>query len=297
MSLLESVTSGFGRAFDAFQNAWESERAVTARAVILVIVFLGSILIIELKRRGMLPEGVSAVIPDVNHLAAIGWAVSVLLIFELVALALSFARSVANALGAQLEVYSLILLRDAFKQLSAFEEPIEVAGHWNDVFSMIADSLGALGLFIIANGFSRLQRHRPITRSATSQQRFVNIKKMVCLALLGILAWLLIYDAYSIATTGRPLRLFDIFFTTLVFVDVLVALISLGFSRSHPVVFRNFGFALVAVLLRLALASDAFYRPALGVGAGIVAVGITLAYNEAIRALHQEEGPAAVEES
>jgi len=209
----------------------------------------------------------------------------------------SFARSVANALGAQLEVYSLILLRDAFKQLSAFEEPIEVAGHWNDVFSMIADSLGALGLFIIANGFSRLQRHRPITRSATSQQRFVNIKKMVCLALLGILAWLLIYDAYSIATTGRPLRLFDIFFTTLVFVDVLVALISLGFSRSHPVVFRNFGFALVAVLLRLALASDAFYRPALGVGAGIVAVGITLAYNEAIRALHQEEGPAAVEES
>jgi hypothetical protein len=91
--------------------------------------------------------------------------------------------------------------------------------------------------------------------------------------------YLLLYDGYRIATGAGAIRLFDIFFTTLVFADVLLAIVSLGFSQRYAVVFRNFGFAFVAVLLRLALTSEAFYRPAVGVTAGLFAVGITVVYN------------------
>jgi len=283
MRRLSRLHSPSDALFDRIRRDWESKRSRSGRALVLVAVFLGSIAIIELRRLGLLPAAMRPIVPDVSHLAAIAWSLSILLVFEIVELILALEKSVAGALGVQLEVYSLILLRDAFVQLSEFGEPLVVAGHWNAVFAMAADAAGAILLFLITNWYRRLQRHTRITPDQSMQTLFVSIKKLIGLLLLLVILGLIAFDISSVASGNGAILIFDVFFTTLVFADVLLAFVSLGFSQSHPVVFRNFGFAFVAVLLRLALASEDFYRPAMGVAAGIVALGVTFAYNDSLK--------------
>jgi len=115
------------RLFDAFRDAWSSRPGRIGRAWVLVSVFLGGLVVVELRRQGWLGEsGWLAEVVPLNHLIAIRWTVSVLLVFEIIRLILVLERSVANALSGQLEVYCLILLRDAFLPLETFGEPLEV---------------------------------------------------------------------------------------------------------------------------------------------------------------------------
>lgn len=269
--------------FNLFRDMWLSRSSKTIRACSLVAIFLGGLAVIELRRLSLLGDGSFAEAIPTNHLASIRWTVSVILVFEIVRLVLVLERSVANMLSGQLEVYSLILLRDAFIPLESFGEPLNLTGQSEVVMAMIADATGAILLFLICQYFMRLQQHQPITEDDTSSERFVAIKKIIATGLLLLLLGLIIADARMVMMTGKVLRVFDIFFTVFVFVDVLLALVSMSFSRSHPVVFRNFGFAFVAVLLRLALAAPEFARPALGVEAGVFAVFLTVVYNYAMR--------------
>ena len=267
------------RTFDAIVSFWEEPRTVAVRSAILVTTLLVSVGLIELRRQGLLDSVLPGVELPTNHFVAISWTISVLLLFEIVMLVLTLARSVAKSLGGQLEVYALILLLDAFLPLSEFGEPIELDGHWHPVLAMLSDAGGAVLLFFLASIYTRLQRHASITQDETGRDRFVAIKKLIGLGLLGFLV-LLVGSSVLNAGRGEPgPRVFDWFFTAFVFVDVLLAMVSTAFTRSHPIVFRNFGFAFVAVMLRLSLAAPEFYRPALGVGAGLFAVGLTLTYN------------------
>lgn len=290
MRLGDWVLRWSGWVFDGVRDGWGSGRGRRLRALLLVVVFFGSIGVVELGRLGLLPGGLGEAVGGVSHLAAIAWTVSVLLVFEVVQLVLTLERSVAGAMGAQLQLYSLILMRDAFVGLESFGEPLEIAGRWDVGLAMAADAAGALVLFLVALWYGRLQRHDPITVKPGSRDAFVAVKKLVALVLLGVIVWLLVYDAWRIATGAGAIRLFDLFFTTLVFADVLLALVSLGFSQRYAVVFRNFGFAFVAVMLRLALTSDVFYRPAIGVAAGLFAVGVTAVYNLSSPVPHGDGG-------
>lgn len=58
-----------------------------------------------------------------------------------------------------------------------------------------------------------------------------------------------------------------------------LVLISLGYSSLFPVVFRNSGFAVATVLLRVGITEPAYYDVGLGSAAALYAMGITLAYN------------------
>jgi len=246
-------------------------------------VLVGGITLTELSRRGMLPETDRMSSVPTTHLAAIGWTVTVLLIYEVVEMLRALPRSVAASVARHLQLYALVLLRDAFAELSTFEEPIRVTlddAHALGV--MGSDALGAVLLFLGATLFSRMQAHRPITKDTARVGEFVRMKRAIALSLVGILAALCVRDAVSLLWGEQEHRLFDTFFTVLIFVDVLLAVISLAYTEIPAVVFRNFGFALAAILLRLAIASPEFLRPLLGVAGAVTAIGVTLAYNLAI---------------
>jgi hypothetical protein len=51
--------------------------------------------------------------------------------------------------------------------------------------------------------------------------------------------------------------------------DVLIMLISLGYSGSYPVVFRSFGFAVATVLIRLALMAPPYVNALLGLASAL----------------------------
>ena len=153
----------------------------------LTAVFLLGMILIEVNRRGWLPSAISDGVP-IKHFDAIIWAFTLLLLAEVVSLIFALAKSVATAAGKQLEIMSLILVRQSFKELTKFSEPIE----WSDtvqtqVLYILSDAFGALVIFAVLVLFTRLQRHQPISNDDAERHSFIADKKLVSLLLLGVL--------------------------------------------------------------------------------------------------------------
>lgn len=276
--------------FDSLESKWENLATQRWVATALTLVFLMGMVVIESNRRGWLPAEVAKHIPD-KHFDAIIWAFTLLLLAEVISLIFALAQSVATAVGKQLEIMSLILVRQSFKELSKFPEPIE----WSDgvrdqVLYILSDAFGALAIFaILVLYYTRLQRHRPITQNLTELSSFVAAKKVIALTLLASLfvIGIQVVSSWNQGAMDDSLfsalsqHFFEIFYTLLIFADVLIVLISLRSSIAYPVVFRYFGFAVATVLIRLALTAPHFFDAALGVIAAVFAVGLTWIYNRA----------------
>ena len=267
------------RIFDAFEAWWEGATARRYVAVVLVGGFLISLGVIELSRLGWLPQSAGHV--STNHFKAIDIAFTLFLVVELIGLIVGLATSVADTAGKQFEVFSLILLRRSFKELVKFEEePIEwtfEAGR-EAVQFLVLDATAALLIFLTLGLFYKLQHHQPITQTRGQAQYFVAQKKLVANVLLAILAGMSGYALFQLASGAEPIPFFNAFYTILIFSDVLVVLISLRYSATYHVVFRNSGFAAATVMIRLALSGPRYLGAALGVGAALFNLGVAAAY-------------------
>ncbi len=268
----------FGRAFDRLDAAWESAATRRWTANALAVAFVGTLAVIEAHRWGVLPAGLAAVVPR-SHFAAIGVAFTALLLVETVGLVLALADSVAGSVGKQFELFSLILLRDAFKALGTLSEPVEWASAEAPVRVALADGAGALAVFAGVLLYDRLQQHRRITADSAEQARFVAAKKTIALVLLAAIAVAGVDDLRRYATGADPYPFFDRVFTALIFADVLLVLVSLRYTSTYAVVFRNAGFALATVVLRLALVAPGVSGVGLGVGATAFLLALAWLYS------------------
>jgi hypothetical protein len=66
------------------------------------------------------------------------------------------------------------------------------------------------------------------------------------------------------------------FYTILILSDILVVLISQCYQPSFFAVFRNSGFALSTLIIRIALAAPPFYNVLLGLSAALFAILLTI---------------------
>ncbi len=272
------MAAQLSRFVTVLENVWDGRRVRAARSISLVVVLVVGAALIELGG-WIWPMGGPQWLPKV-HLAAISWAIALLLLYELVEMTFAIAKSVASSVARYLQLYALVLLRDAFLKLESFPEPINVAlGDMTNVAVMLADAAGAVLLFVSATIFARFQRHAPITVDAADGERFVAIKRIIVLLLLCVLVTLCMLPVLEAAGLASSVQILETFFTVLVFADVLLAFVSLAFTTNPAIVFRNFGFAFSAIILRLALSSPEFIRPALCVVGAIIAIAMTLAYN------------------
>jgi hypothetical protein len=274
MSLLQTSA----RFFDRVEHAWEAPRTRRATGTTLVVLFVGALIAVELNRRGLLPEPLASRI-STSHFAAISLAFTALLLVEVVELILALSRSVATSVGVQFQLFSLILLREAFKEIGKLPEPVVWEDSQEAILHALADAAGALLVFVGVIAYVRLQRHRRITESETEQRRFVQAKKALALALLAAFVVAAVDDGWRVVTDNDPYPLFEAFFTALIFADILIVLVSLRYTDTYAVVFRNAGFALATVVLRLALVAPVYVNAALGVGATAFVIALTAAYN------------------
>ncbi|MFN3413137.1 MAG: hypothetical protein ACK42L_03645 [Thermoanaerobaculum sp.] len=270
-----SSAAGF---FDRFACGWESARWQRRLGSLLVAAFLLTLAVIELNRQGLLPQWAATAVPK-NHFYAVNLAFTMLLLVELVALVLSLATSVTASLGKQLEIFSLILLRNVFKEFTAFSEPVGWRQAAPSVGPMLADVLGAVLVFVVLGFFYRAQRHQPITEKENEQASFVASKKLIAVALLFLFAAIGLHHVWVFLTAGHTYGFFEVMYTVLILSDVLVVLVSLRYSSTYRVVFRNSGFAATTVLLRLALIAPPLLNAALGLAAALLSLAVTLAYN------------------
>jgi len=264
--------------YASLNEFWEGRALRRVVSVSLILVFLGSLALIELNRSVL--DAPLPWFPYTSHFAAISLAFTLVLAVEVVSLIFVIPCSISRALGNQFEILSLILLRNAFKELSHFPEPIEVMGHLDSLYRILSDAGGALAVFALL-GLYRwlLRRHKDAITDPIDLRRFVSIKRIVALALLASFILLAVYDIVQWIRIDRPYEFFAEFYTLLIFSDILIMLLSQRYLSTYQAVFRYSGFALSTVLIRLALTADPFYNSVIGAASVVFAVLVTLIYN------------------
>lgn len=265
--------------FGGLQQAWESQKTRKLTGSLLISGFLLALFLIELKRLGLLPGPLSHIVPN-SHFYAVNFAFTLLLGVEVIGLIFALVHSVANSVGKQLEILSLILLRDSFKEFIYFNEPIIWSDIQESVLHILSDTGGAIVVFLLLGMYYKMQTHQKITSEEQEQKRFVGYKKMVSILLLVTFTVIGLYDFTLFLTNQNPFDFFNTFYTILIFSDILIVLISLQYSSSYHIVFRNSGFALITVLIRLALTSPAYFNVGLALTACLFALGLTYSYNK-----------------
>lgn len=172
--------------FDCIHHFWEHPRTQKILAVLILLTYLLALAGIEANREGLLPEWMARLTPT-SHFQAIQLAFTLILGMELMELILSISGSLSKSLGKQFEVMALILLRDAFKQLSHLPEPVSITDP-QPLLLIASSGAGALIIFICLGFYHRLRAHQNYISDPLEQMRYVMSKKLMALGLVLLFA-------------------------------------------------------------------------------------------------------------
>jgi hypothetical protein len=262
--------------FDPLLHFYEQERLHRKISVGLVVVFLCSLFVIELNRQGLLPAGLSAMIPR-NHLHAVHTAFTVILILEVIQLIFVLPCSFSRSLGKQFEILSLVLVRNAFKELSYFPEPFSYLGNEEKILHIVANGFGALLLFALLGVYYKIQKRSGEDGRSIDLYGFVASKKAISLLLLISFVCMGGYSVYQTLMGVEHPDFLHGFYTQLILTDILIVLVSQCFHPSSRMIFRNSGYALATLMIRIALVAPVYYNVLLGGAAISFAILLTLA--------------------
>lgn len=261
--------------FDPLHHLWEQEKLERKISTLLVLFFVISVVAIELKRQGLLAYSIFSFIPT-NHFYAVSSAFTVVLILEVISLVFTIPCSFSKSVGKQFEILSLILMRNAFKELAKFPEPLSFQGNEEAVLRIISDGFGALLVFALLGYYYRVQvKASEDAMRPTDLYAFVAAKKGIALMLLAVFMYMGGNSVYNTITGQEHTDFLHQFYTFLILTDILAVLISQCFQPSFYAVFRNSGFALSTLIIRIALAAPPYYNVLLGLTAAIFAISLT----------------------
>ena len=261
--------------FDPLHHLWEHEKMHRKISVLLVMFFIVSLIGIELKRQGYLSGSVVQYVPG-NHFYAVQAAFTVVLILEVISLIFTLPCSFSRSVGKQFEILSLILMRNAFKELSQFPEPISFAGNEVAILHILSNGFGALLIFALLGYYYRIQaRTADETMRPVDLYSFVAAKKGIALILLLVFCTMGIDSGIETYFGTRETDFLHEFYTILILTDILVVLISQCFHPNFAAIFRNSGFALSTLIIRIALAAPPYFDVLLGVAAALFAILLT----------------------
>ncbi|MDH4200756.1 MAG: hypothetical protein OEV66_10290 [Spirochaetia bacterium] len=99
---------------------------------------------------------------------------------------------------------------------------------------------------------------------------------IITLLFIGIKNFGDIFFRHDLETT------LEVFFTIFIFADILTVLIAMRYSQLFLSLFRNSGFALAIVLIRISITAPPFYREALALFAAVFSYSVAWIYNKSI---------------
>lgn len=257
--------------------------------------FLLHLLIISLVNAGILShEGKSELLGSL--IAAIYTPFSFILLYEVYLLVYYLPKSVITYIGKQYEIITLIVIRRIFKDISK----VEVKG-WEDLGSDLQlgyDLAATLLLFFLIFLFYKMNqpqiKKKQEQSSGRSEKafRFVQIRKLISIALVPILIGLALYSLgswiyehlYSVTELVEDVSdinniFFDDFFTILILTDVLILLISFFYTDHFSTVIRNSGFVISTILIKMSFSASGLLNPILIVSAVLFGVIILWIHN------------------
>ena len=261
--------------FDPLQTIYEHEKVHRKISMVLVLLFLCSLVAIELRRRGLLPQELATLVPG-NHFFAVHAAFTVILVLEVISLIFVLPCSFSRSVGKQFEILSLILIRNAFKELSYFGEPLGYEGNVDKILHILASGFGALLIFALLGVYYKIQRRSEEDGRHMDLYSFVASKKAISLMLLISFISMGGYAIYESLMGIEHVDFLHGFYTQLILTDILIVLVSQCFHPSAKMMFRNSGYALSTLMIRLALMAPVYYNVLLGAAAMIFAILLTL---------------------
>ena len=244
--------------FDALRSFWKTPAVQRRIFLALVVLFIATGIAVVLKRAGWLPAIFDTLISD-SPFAAIHLAFSLVLALEVVALVFAVADSVSRAVGKQLEIMALILLRDTFNDIGLLHNPLLVFEDYNVLIQVFATSIGALLLFVCLGFYVKIRRLHGYIKDEKERAKYVNTKKCVALAMFIIVVAIGGYDLFVVLVQGKPTNFFFAFYNTLIFFDILLVLVSQYYMPSFHATFRNSGYAVGTLIMRIALSAEQHY--------------------------------------
>lgn len=271
--------------------------------------------LVAMSRGGLLPSLLTTAIGE-SYLAALYTPFSFILFFEVLLMVLSLPASMTMSLGKQYQIVSLIILRSVFKDVAKFDRLPAFGEDWSALQPVLLDMGGGIAMFALLGVFHHVSDRPPKLTNphvvgaehSSGLQRFINQKKALAMLLALLLLWLagahllqwtlsaqaLIVHSVTSAVDVDQIFYVDLF-TVMVFVDVLVLLLSMRLDNRYQMVFRNAGYVIATILLRLSLSVDKpldVYLAVLAVVFGI-AVSATSRYWRWLDAQDSHDQPAA----
>ncbi len=273
--------------FDILYNRIESIKSFKIISTSLVVIFISSLFLIFLNNIFELPEFISKQFSH-NYFFAVETVFMLLLAVEIIEMVLVLPQSITDSIAKQFEIFSLILLRQGFKEFSHIELPIELESAIEPASHLLSDIFGALFIFAGVLVFTKMQKHRKITKNNIENKRFISAKKGLALVMIAAFIGIGFYDVYLFINHNETFQFFSMFYSVLIFSDILIVIISLRYSHLYCVVFRNTGFALATILIRFALSLPHYYDAAMGIIAMVFVIGISFIYNRFMKKLEKE---------
>lgn len=202
-----------------------------------------------------------------NYISAIYTPFSFLLIFEVFLLLVFIPKSFTRSIGKQFEIILLIVLRRIFKDISHFDSQ-HLIENLSKNSELLLDMMSVLVLFLLIAVFYRLKKREPSYESCGNIKSFIAIKQLIAMLMIPVMGFLIIisfggwfrelitfHHVQSLPMADINNVFYDVFFTILIFVDVLILIISFLYTRYFSQLVRNSGFVISTILIRLSFAA------------------------------------------
>ena len=263
--------------YDRLYHFWEGTATQRRLALGLLWIYLLTLAAVELQRKGRFPAWLPQ--PPTSHFWSIELAFTLILVMELLSFIFVLPASLSRSMGKQFEILTLILLRNAFKELPKFGEPVDIGmGNLFQIGEIAASAGAALLVFLCLGIYRHLQQGRNYIRDESRREGYVLSKKLVALILFGIFAGIGVEHVWAFLE-GRPAPggsgFFETIYTVLIFADIAMVLIAQRYMPSYFAVFRNSGFVIGTLLMRLALSAPPYLCAGLAVFAALYVLALS----------------------
>ena len=208
---------------------------------------------------------------------------SILLAYEVYQLIRAIPESFSTAVGKQFEIVTLLVVRDIFKRLSE----LEFSGDWtidSELKLIIIECFTFITLFTTSLIYrANSNTDAKVDFKDSDLLNFVQNKQKIAVVLLSTYLVVAMFSFSNwIISVGegdgsvtREIFFLD-FFTILILADILILLISYGYSTDFTNLARNTGFILSTVVLRVAIGATGVSSMILFVLGGILGIAVLI---------------------
>ena len=208
---------------------------------------------------------------------------SILLAYEVYQLIRAIPESFSTAVGKQFEIVTLLVVRDIFKRLSE----LEFSGDWtidSELKLIIIECFTFITLFTTSLIYrANSNTDAKVDFKDSDLLNFVQNKQKIAVVLLATYLVVAMFSFSNwIISVGegdgsvtREIFFLD-FFTILILADILILLISYGYSTDFTNLARNTGFILSTVVLRVAIGATGVSSMILFVLGGVLGIAVLI---------------------